>query len=393
MPGDRAGDIVLAHALRTPIGKFLGAFNDLTAVDLGVSLLNNLVAAAGIDRAAVDQVILGSARQAGLGPNPARQISCGAGLPNETLSFTVNQACGSGLRSIILGARELMLGEAEVVVAGGMESMSNVPHLLPDFRKGYPAGDRMVVDVMYQDGFLCPMSEAVMGLTVENLARDEGIDRDAQDAYAALSQNRAEAARKAGLFRDEIAAVTVDGEPVEDDEHPRDGITVEKLGKLPSVFRKPGSVTAGNSSGITDGAAMVLMMRESKAEELGLPVLARLEADATAGVAPPLMGIGPVPAIEKLCAKTDSAVGDFDLIEINEAFAAQTIACERRLGLDRERLNVNGGAIALGHPIGATGARIVVTLLHELKRRGGTRGLASLCVSGGFGIAASFRMD
>lgn len=386
--------IVITHAMRTPIGKFMGSFKSLTGVDLGVSLLNNLIASANIDRSLIDQVILGSARQAGTGPNPARQVACKAGLPNETVALTVNQACGSGLRSIIMGVQEIVLGEADVVVAGGMESMSNVPFLLPKFREGYHQGDGAVVDVMYQDGFLCPMAGKVMGATVEDLAQDQKITREEQDVFAARSQNCAEQARKKGRFRNEIAAVMVGDQLVEDDEHPRDGVTVEKLAKLPPVFRRPGSVSAGNASGITDGAAMVMLMTEEKAQELGLPVLAVFEGHATAGVDPKLMGVGPVPAIQKLlkrCGK--ESVNDYDLIEINEAFAAQVIACERELELDREKLNVNGGAISLGHPIGATGARIVVTLLHELKRRGQSRGLASLCVSGGYGVAAAFTVN
>jgi acetyl-CoA C-acetyltransferase len=386
--------VVITHALRTPIGKFMGSLKDMTAVDLGVSLLNNLIAKANIDRSLIDQVILGTARQAGLGPNPARQVSCKAGLPDETLAVTVNQACGSGLRSIIMGAQEITLGEADIVVAGGVESMSNVPFLLPKFRAGYGQGDGSIVDAMYQDGFLCPMTRKVMGVTVEDLARAENITREEQDIYAARSQNLAERARKEGRFRDQIAPVMVDDRMVEDDEHPRDGITAEKLAKLPAVFRRPGSVSAGNSSGITDGAAMVLLMSEDKAEEIGLPVLAVLDGHATAGLDPARMGLGPVPSIRKLLKRCRTAcVNDYDLIEINEAFAAQVIACERALEIERDRLNVNGGAIALGHPIGATGARIVVTLLHELKRQGKKRGLASLCVSGGFGVSAAFTVS
>jgi acetyl-CoA C-acetyltransferase len=386
--------IVITHALRTPIGKFMGSFKSLTAVELGSALLNNLIAQADIDRALIDQVILGSARQAGLGPNPARQIACKSGLPDETLAMTVNQACGSGLRSIILGFQELRLGEADVVVAGGMESMSNVPFLLPKFREGYVQGDGTVVDVMYQDGFLCPMTKKVMGVTVEDLAKAEDISREEQDIYAARSQGCAEKARKEGRFRNEITPIMVGDTLIEDDEHPRDGITAEKLAKLPAVFRRPGSVSAGNSSGITDGAAMVLMMTEEKATELGLPILAVMENHATAGLEPALMGLGPVPSIKKLLKRCSaSSVNDYDLIEINEAFAAQVIACERALEIERDRLNVNGGAIALGHPIGATGARIVCTLLHELKRQNKKRGLASLCVSGGYGVSAAFTVS
>lgn len=388
--------VVITEALRTPIGKFLGAFKDFTAVQLGTSLLNHLLSAGNVDRAVVDQVIVGSARQAGLGPNPARQIACAAGVPDSCLAMTVNQACGSGLRAMILAAQELQLGRAQVVVAGGIENLSRVPFLLDRFREGYGEGDGPVVDAMYQDGYHCPMSNKVMGATVEDLASDPAapVSRAEQDEFAHSSQARCEAARKAGRFRDEIAPVMVSGRLIEDDEHPRDGVSLESLAKLPAVFRRTGSITAGNSSGITDGAAFVLMMTEDRAEELGLKPLAYFEEHATAGIAPKRMGLGPVPAIQDLLKRLPGRrVEDFDLIEINEAFAAQVIACERALGLDRERLNVNGGAIALGHPTGCTGCRIVVTLLHELRRRGARQGLASLCVSGGYGVAASFRRD
>jgi len=386
-------DIVITHALRTPIGKFMGAFREHTAVELGISLLKSLVKSSGLSAECIDELILGSARQAGTGPNPARQVCCGAGLRDETLAMTINQACGSGLRSIILGAQQIALGEAQIVAAGGMESMTKVPFLLTKYREGYQHGDAEVVDAMYRDGFFCPMANKVMGATIEDLSSELEIDREAQDAYALLSQLRCEEAMKDGRFDAEIAEVELkDGTSQRLDEHPRGGMSLAKLAKLPTVFKRTGTVTPGNASGITDGAAMVLLMERATAKERGLPILATLEAHASAGLAPAQMGLGPVPALKKLMERQGvKQINEYDLVEINEAFAAQVIACERALGLDRERLNVNGGAIALGHPIGATGARIVVTLLHEMARRGANRGAASLCVSGGFGVAAGFR--
>jgi acetyl-CoA C-acetyltransferase len=389
-----ADTIVICGAARTPIGKFLGGLSEVSAVELGIRATQAALERAGCSADAVDQVFLGMARQAGEGPNVARQVSIRSGIPETATAMTVNQACASGLRSLALGAQEIRSGAAQVVVAGGVETMSRNPFLLPKMRKGYRLGHGPVLDGNYQDGFLCPLAGTPMGATAETLADKYEISREEQDAYAVNSQHKAEAAQKAGHFEAEIAPVTVKhrkGETVVvTDEHLRHGATVEGLARLPTVFREDGSVTAGNSSGITDGAAALVLASESYAQENGLSVMAKLESWSLAGVDPNIMGIGPVPATQKLMSQTGLGLGDFDLIELNEAFAAQVIACDRELGLDAERLNVNGGSIALGHPIGCTGARIVVTLLHEMQRRDVQRGLATLCVSGGMGIAASF---
>jgi acetyl-CoA C-acetyltransferase len=387
--------VVVTHALRTPIGKFLGALADLSAADLGTQVVRALLERAGLGGSAVDELIFGNARQAGGGPNLARQVSVRAGIPVEAPAWTVNMACASSLKAIALGADAVASGRREVVVAGGTESMSRLPFLLPDMRRGYRIGHAPAVDAMYRDGFLCPLSEMVMGETAEKLAREVGIGRDEQDRFALESQRRYAAAREAGRFADEIAPVTVKTRKgdvrVSEDEHPRPDTTLETLAKLAPVFdAKAGTVTAGNSSGITDGAAAVLLMSAERADALGFEPLARVGPSSEVGVEPSIMGIGPVPALRALSGRTGRGAGDYDLIELNEAFAAQVLACDRELALPRERLNVNGGAIALGHPIGATGARIVVTLLHELRRRGGKRGLATLCVSGGLGMAAEF---
>jgi acetyl-CoA C-acetyltransferase len=387
--------IVVTHALRTPIGRFMGAFADLSAADLGTAVVSGLLERAGIAPASVGELIFGNARQAGGGPNVARQVSVRAGVPVETPAHTVNMACGSGLKAIGLGVDSILLGRAEIVIAGGTESMSGLPFLLPSMRKGYRLGHAQVVDAMYQDGFACPLSEMLMGETAEKLARELDVSRDEQDRFALASQEKALAARTAGRFEAEIVPVVVRGRKedvtITEDEHLRPGTTLAGLGKLPPVFDAVhGSVTAGNASGITDGAAAVLLMGARKADELGLAPLAIVGDAAQVGLDPSVMGLGPVPAFGALREKNGLACDDYDLIELNEAFAAQVIACTRELGLSQERLNVNGGAIALGHPIGATGARIVVTLLHELARRSGRNGLATLCISGGLGLAAAF---
>jgi len=391
-----AHDIVIAGAVRTPIGKFLGGLQSVSAVELGTLAVTGLLQRAGLPADAVDQVIFGMARQAGSGPNVARQIQIRAGIPQTSTAMTVNQACASGLRAIMLAASEVR-GGARAVVAGGTESMSRIPFLLPLMRTGYRLGNGPVLDGNYQDGFNCPLAESPMGATAETLADRYEISRQQQDEFAVESQRKAEAAQKAGRFQDEIVPVTVKdkkGETVIDaDEHPRHGATLEDMAKLPAVFRKGGSVHAGNSSGITDGAAALLVTTAGFAKERGLKVMARLAGSSLAGVDPKIMGIGPVPATRTLLERSKLRLEDVDLVELNEAFAAQVIACDRELSLDPARLNVNGGAIALGHPIGATGARIVVTLLHELQRRGARRGLATLCVSGGMGIAALFERD
>lgn len=385
-------DIVLAAPVRTPIGKFLGGLSSLTAVDLGTVAAKGALERAGLDPKNVDQVIFGHGRQAGCGPNPSRQVAFRSGVPVDRPAYTVNQACASGLQAVLSAARTILTGEARVVLAGGMESMSNTPYLLPRARTGYRLGNAEIVDAMYKDGFNCPLSELAMGETAEELAQEVGIDRAASDAYALESQLRCERARSEGRFESEIVPVTVPGKKgdvtISKDEHPRDGATLESMTKLKPVFRDEGVVTAGNASGITDGAAAIVVASRAAAMELGLPIVARLSGWHVVGVEPRIMGIGPVPAVRKLLEKAGLDIGEIDTVEINEAFAAQVLACNRELGIDPERLNPDGGAIALGHPIGATGARILVTLLHGLEKRGGERGIATLCVSGGMGIAA-----
>jgi acetyl-CoA C-acetyltransferase len=388
-------DVVVTHALRTPIGKFLGAFTELSAADLGASVVRDLLGRARLDPARVDELVFGNARQAGGGPNVARQVSVRAGIPESVPAWTVNMACGSGLKSIVLAADAIRLGRADVVVAGGAESMSGLPFLLPRMRTGYRLGHAPVVDAMYKDGFACPLSDMLMGETAEKLARDLGITRDEQDAFALESQRKAAAAIAAKRYDAELSPVTVPGKKgdvvVSADEHVRPDATLESMRKLPPVFdAKTGTVSAGNSSGITDGAAAALVMAAETASELGLAPLAWVGEAAQVGVDPRIMGIGPVPAVRLLEEQNSLGVSDYDLIELNEAFAAQVLACDRELRLPGERLNVNGGAIALGHPIGCTGARIVATLLHELSRRGGTNALATLCISGGMGLAVAF---
>jgi acetyl-CoA C-acetyltransferase len=385
-------DIVLAAPVRTPIGKFGGVLTPLTAADLGTAAAQAALERAGLDPSNVDQVIFGHARQAGGGPNTARQIAFRAGVPVDRPAFTVNQACASGLQAVISAARTILLGEAKIVLAGGTESMSNTPYLLPRARWGYRMGHAEIVDGMYQDGFNDPLSKLVMGETAEELAAEMGIDRAASDAYALESQRRCERARAEGRFESEIVPVKVAGRKgevtVERDEHPRDGTTLESLAKLPAVFREGGAVSAGNASGITDGAAAIVVASRAAAKELGLPVVARLVGWEVVGVDPRIMGIGPVPAVRKLLEKTGLDKGAIDEVELNEAFAAQVLACNQELAFDDARLNPDGGAIALGHPIGATGTRILVTLLHGMERRGLERGIATLCVSGGMGVAA-----
>jgi acetyl-CoA C-acetyltransferase len=385
-------DIVLAAPVRTPIGKFGGVFSSLSAADLGTSAAAACLQRAGIAADRIDQVIFGHARQAGGGPNTARQIGHRAGIPDDRPAYTINQACGSGLQAVLSAARTIRTGEARVVLVGGTESMSNTPYMLPRARWGYRMGTTEIVDGMYKDGFNDPLSGLVMGETAEELAVEAGVDRAAADDWALASQQRCEAARKAGRFVAEIAPVTVAGKKgeavVDQDEHPRDGMTLESLAKLAPVFRKDGTVTAGNASGITDGAAALIVASRAAAAELGLQVVARLVDWQVVGVEPRIMGIGPVPAVEKIFARTGLTAKDIDAIELNEAFASQVLACVKGLDLDSERVNPDGGSIALGHPIGATGARILVTLLHGLAARDARRGLATLCVSGGMGLAA-----
>jgi acetyl-CoA C-acetyltransferase len=385
--------ILLAAPVRTPIGKFGGALAALSAADLGTEAARACLERSGVDPGQVDQIIFGHARQAGAGPNTARQIGVRAGVPQERPAFTVNQACGSGLQAVLSAARAILLGEAKLVLAGGVESMSNTPYLLPRARWGYRLGHQEVVDGMYRDGFNDPLSGLVMGETAEELALEKGIGRAEADAYALASQQRCEAARKNGRFRREIVPVTVEGKKgavrVETDEHPRDGVTADSLARLAPVFRPTGTVTAGNASGITDGAAALLVTTEELARDLDLEPAAQLLDWEVVGVEPRIMGIGPVPACRNLLGRLGWKADGVDQVELNEAFASQVVACLRDLDFDRERVNPDGGAIALGHPIGCSGARILVTLLHGLQTRGGRRGIATLCVSGGMGLAAA----
>jgi len=383
--------VAIVASVRTPIGKFLGSFADLPAAELGAIAVRGLLERAGVSAADADELIFGCARQAGGGPNMARQVSIASGIPVERPAFTVNQACGSGLTSILLAADRIRLGRARMVVAGGAENMTRVPYLLDRARLGYRLGHAPLTDGMYKDGFLDPICGMLMGETAEKLADIHSISRGEQDQFAIESQHRAGVAIREGRFTSQLIPVTVKGRKgdvvVAADEHPRPDTTPAEIAKLPPVFRTGGTVHAGNSSGITDGAAAVLVVAESVAKERGWKPQAWLGETATVGVDPSIMGIGPVPATRDVLAKTGRKLDDYDLVEVNEAFAAQVLACDRELKFDRARLNVNGGAIALGHPIGATGARIVVTLLHEMERRNSRLGLATLCVSGGLGVA------
>ncbi|MEM6673431.1 MAG: acetyl-CoA C-acyltransferase [Planctomycetota bacterium] len=390
--------VAVVAAKRTPIGKYLGSFSDMTAADLGVEAVQAALAVQNVAPERVGEVFLGNGRQAGGGPNVARQVSVRSGIPHDVCATTVNMACGSGLKSIVLASDAIRRGEIDVAVAGGTESMSGLPFFLPKMRRGYRLGHAPLVDAMYRDGFDCPLAEMVMGETAEKLAQELGITREQQDEFALASQRKAGAAIEAGRFGDEISPVTVKARKgdvvVEADEHPRPTATIESMAKLPAVFGKrydgKGTVGPGNSSGITDGAAALVLASESACEANGWTPLAFLGPARQAGVDPTVMGLGPVPACARLEEATGRAARDYDLVELNEAFAAQVLACDRELALDHERLNVNGGAIALGHPIGATGARIVTTMLHELQRRGGEHGLATLCISGGMGMAVAF---
>ena len=380
---------VLVEGARTPIGKFLGGLSDVPAVDLGVHAVGAALTRAGIDPHAVEELIFGHARQAGTGPNPARQVAYRAGLGEEKPAFTVNMACGSGMKAIQLAAEQIMLGNAELVVAGGQENMTRTPFLLDRMRFGYRMGDFAVYDGMNRDGFLDPLCGLLMGETAENLARRYEISRREQDEFALRSQQKTAAALNRLGTEIESIEVPGKGEPVrfESDEHPRPDTSLEGLAKLKPVFGQDGTVTAGSSSGITDGAAALVLMAESRARAEGREPLARIVAYASAGVDPAYMGIGVVPATRKVLERTGLSLQDFEVIELNEAFAAQVLACDRELKLDHDRLNPNGGAIALGHPIGMTGARIVLTTAYEMREKGYSLGLATLCISGGMGMA------
>jgi acetyl-CoA C-acetyltransferase len=387
--------VYILSAVRTPIGKFGGSLASLTAADMGVVAAKAAIERAGARPDQIDETIFGNARQAGGGPNPARQISVRSGVPVEVPAFTVNKACASGMKSIALAYQAISIGDASCILAGGTESMSRVPYLLDKARWGYRMGTQELVDGMYRDGFFCPLAEMLMGETAELLAEEYKISREEQDEFALSSQTRAARAIAAGRFEEEIAPVTVEGKKGNAvfvrDEHPFPDATLEKLAKLPPVFSRskemPGTISAGNSSGITDGAAAMIVANEHFVKQNNLKPLARISAVTSAGVDPRSMGIGPVPALQKLADKHNLRLHEFGLIELNEAFAAQVLACDRELNFSRDRLNVNGGSIALGHPIGCTGTRITVTLLHEMLKRNTKRGVATLCVSGGMGMA------
>lgn len=385
-----SSSIVIASAARTPVGSFNGSFANTPAHELGASVITAVLERAGVAAADVDEAILGQVLTAGEGQNPARQAAMKAGVPQEATAFGINQLCGSGLRAVALGAQQIALGDASIIVAGGQESMSMAPHSA-HLRGGVKMGDFKMVDTMLKDGLIDAFHGYHMGITAENIARQWQLSREEQDEYAVRSQNRAEAAQAAGRFEDEIAPFVIKGRKgdvtIAADEYIRAGASLEALTKLRPAFDKEGSVTAGNASGINDGAAAVLLMTEEEAARRNIQPLARIASWATAGVDPQIMGTGPIPASRKALAKAGWSVGDLDLVEANEAFAAQSCAVVRDLGLDPEIVNVNGGAIAIGHPIGASGARVLNTLLFEMKRRRAGKGLVTLCIGGGMGIA------
>jgi acetyl-CoA C-acetyltransferase len=381
---------VILEGARTPIGRFLGSFAATSAVELGTAAAREALRRAGVAAEDVDQTIVGHARQAGNGPNTGRQVSIHAGVPEEVSAYNVNIACGSGMKAVQLGAQQIALGDSEVILAGGMENMTRVPFLLDRMRTGYRMGDATVIDAMYRDGLLDPLCGLLMGETAENLVERYELSRQEQDVFALESQQKAAAgaaARAAEMFPLETTDPSGATIVVADDEHPRPDTSLERLAALPPVFRDDGTVTAGNAAGITDGAAAMVLMAESRARSEGREPLARIAGMSWAGVPPDVMGIGPVPATKKVLEKTGLSLADIDLIEINEAFAAQVLACERDLKFDRDRLNLLGGGISLGHPIGMSGARILLSLAYQMRARGLSLGLATLCISGGQGLA------
>ncbi|MBR8137565.1 acetyl-CoA C-acetyltransferase [Burkholderia cenocepacia] len=391
-------DVVIVSAARTAVGKFGGSLAKVAAPELGATVIRAVLERAGVKPEQVSEVIMGQVLTAGSGQNPARQSLIKAGLPNAVPGMTINKVCGSGLKAVMLAANAIVAGDAEIVIAGGQENMSASPHVLPGSRDGFRMGDAKLVDTMIVDGLWDVYNQYHMGITAENVAKEYGITREEQDVFAALSQNKAEAAQKAGRFNDEIVPVSIPqrkGEPVQfaTDEFVRHGVTAESLAGLKPAFAKDGSVTAANASGLNDGAAAVLVMSAQKAAALGLTPLARIKAYANAGVDPSVMGMGPVPASRRALERAGWTPGDLDLMEINEAFAAQALAVHKQMGWDTSKVNVNGGAIAIGHPIGASGCRILVTLLHEMVKRDAKRGLASLCIGGGMGVALAVERD
>ncbi|MFM0049797.1 acetyl-CoA C-acetyltransferase [Caballeronia grimmiae] len=385
-------DVVIVSAARTAVGKFGGSLAKIAAPDLGATVIRAVLERAGVKPDQVSEVIMGQVLTAGSGQNPARQSVIKAGLPEMVPGMTINKVCGSGLKAVMLAANAIIAGDAEIVVAGGQENMSAAPHVLPGSRDGFRMGDAKLIDSMVVDGLWDVYNNYHMGTTAENVAREYGISREEQDKFAALSQNKAEAAQKAGRFNDEIVPIAIPqrkGEPLQftTDEFVRHGVTAEALAGLKPAFSKEGTVTAANASGINDGAAAVVVMSAKKAEALGLTPMARIKAYANAGVDPKVMGMGPVPASRRCLERAGWGVNDLDLMEINEAFAAQALAVHKQMGWDQSKINVNGGAIAIGHPIGASGCRILVTLLHEMQKRDAKKGLASLCIGGGMGVA------
>ncbi len=390
-------DVVIVAAARTAVGKFGGVFNNVSAVELGAAVIRNLLESTGIQGEQVSEAIIGQVLTAGVGQNPARQSVIIAGLPNVVPAMTVNMVCGSSLKAVMLGAQAIKSGDAEIVIAGGQESMSMSPHVLNGSRNGLRMGDGKLIDSMIVDGLWDVYNNYHMGTTAENVARKYGISRQEQDEFACASQNKAEAAQKAGKFLDEIVPFTIKGKKgdtvISADEYPRSGTTVDMLAGLRPAFSKEGTVTAGNASGINDGAAMVMMMSATKAKALGLTPMASVKAYAATGIDPSIMGIGPISASKRCLERAGWSVNELDLMEINEAFAAQAIAVNREVGWDTSKVNVNGGAIAIGHPIGASGARILVTLLHEMVRRDAKKGLSSLCIGGGMGVALAVERD
>jgi acetyl-CoA C-acetyltransferase len=389
-------EVVILSAVRTAIGKFGASLANVDAADLGAIVIKEALRRAGVQGEQVDDVIMGCALQAGLGQNVARQAALKAGLPFGVSSMTINKVCGSGLQAVLMAAQSIMAGDAEIIVAGGMENMSKAPYLVPNGRFGYRMGNGVLVDEMVKDGLWCAFNDYHMGITAENVAERWGISREDQDVFAVASQNKAEAALKTDRFADEIVAVSIQvkGETREFrvDEGPRPGATLEALARLKPAFKKDGTVTAGNASGINDAAAALVIVSEQKARELGVKPMAHYVAGASAGVDPAYMGVGPVESTRKALARAGWRIDDLGLIEANEAFAAQSLAVIRELGLNPDLVNANGGAIALGHPIGASGARILVSLLHEMEKRGVNKGLATLCVGGGQGVSALVEM-
>ena len=385
-------DVVIVAATRTAIGTFGGSLAGVQATDLGVTVIRALLDKTGIDPAAVNEVLMGQVLTAACGQNPARQAAIKAGLPDTVPAMTINKVCGSGLKALHLAAQSIKCGDADIVIAGGQESMSNAPHALPNSRNGQRMGNWNMVDTMISDGLWDAFNDYHMGITAENIADEYSISREEQDAFAAASQAKAVAAIAAGTFKDEITAVTIPqrkGDPLvfDTDENPRAGTTADKLAAMRPAFKKDGSVTAGNASSLNDGAAAVMLTSRAKAEELGLPILCSIAAYANAGVDPKIMGTGPIPATKKCLQKAGWSVSDLDLIEANEAFAVQALSVNKGLEWDADKINVNGGAIALGHPIGASGCRILVTLLHEMIRRDAKKGMATLCIGGGMGVS------